>query len=109
MLQGAGVKGKVNQAMKFGVPVVATPLAVEGMHAQDGRDVLVGRNSDEFAQKLVDVYKDCELWQRIVKGGYANIRDHFSTEKARPVVLHAFKSVGAGPRRRADRAVCEPL
>ena len=28
---GAGVKGKINQSMAFGVPVVATSLAVEGM------------------------------------------------------------------------------
>ena len=27
---GAGVKGKINQSMAFGVPVVATSLAVEG-------------------------------------------------------------------------------
>ena len=28
---GAGIKGKINQSMGFGVPVVATSLAVEGM------------------------------------------------------------------------------
>ena len=28
---GAGVKGKINQSMAFGVPVVATSVAVEGM------------------------------------------------------------------------------
>src|SRR5947207_995149 len=32
---GAGVKGKINQSMAFGVPVVATSLAVEGMGLTD--------------------------------------------------------------------------
>jgi len=31
LLSGAGVKGKVNQAMKYGLPVVGTPIAFEAM------------------------------------------------------------------------------
>ena len=38
---GAGVKGKINQSMAFGVPVVATSLAIEGMELQDREDILV--------------------------------------------------------------------
>ena len=38
---GAGVKGKVNQALAHGLPVVATPCAVEGMHLVDGQDGIV--------------------------------------------------------------------
>src|SRR5690606_8298278 len=38
---GAGVKGKVNMSMSYGQPVVATPIAIEGMHAEPGVDVLV--------------------------------------------------------------------
>ena len=41
LLTGAGVKGKVNQAMKYGVPVVLTRVAAEGMHTHDGVDCLL--------------------------------------------------------------------
>ena len=34
---GAGVKGKINQSMAFGVPVVATSIAVEGTRAPRSR------------------------------------------------------------------------
>ena len=33
---GAGVKGKVNLAMSYGLPVVATTPSIEGMHLQPG-------------------------------------------------------------------------
>lgn len=36
------MKGKVNQAMKHGVPVVATSMAIEGMHLHNGTECLVG-------------------------------------------------------------------
>ena len=38
---GAGVKGKVNQAMSHGLPVVLTTIAAEGMHLVDGVDALI--------------------------------------------------------------------
>jgi len=97
LLSGAGVKGKVNQAMKYGTPVVATPLAVEGMHATDGVDCMVGRSPEEFVDKLVKVYRDCDLWRRLVVGGRDNMRQHFSYEGAVPVVKELFTSVGAAP------------
>ena len=38
---GAGVKGKVNSAMAFGVPAVATTVAVEAMFPRNGSNILV--------------------------------------------------------------------
>lgn len=49
---GAGVKGKVNQAMQLGVPIVATSIAVEGMHAEDGKHCLIGNTAEELAEKV---------------------------------------------------------
>ena len=73
--------------MKFGVPVVATPVAVEGMHGQDGMDCMVANNPDDFARKIVQLHEDCDLWHRLVAGGRKNMIDHFSIETARPIML----------------------
>src|SRR5438309_6580656 len=50
---GAGVKGKINQSMAWGVPVVATSVAVEGMELTFGEDILVADEPEEFARALV--------------------------------------------------------
>ncbi len=55
---GAGVKGKVNMAMSYGLPVVATSPAAEGMHVRDGVDLLVADSPDEFADAVVRGYTD---------------------------------------------------
>lgn len=94
LLSGAGVKGKVNQAMKQGVPIVSTPLGVEGMHVRDGVDGLVAHMPQEFAAKVVRVYTDCKLWQRLALGGFENIKAWFSIEAARPAVLETLRHVG---------------
>ncbi len=80
---GAGVKGKVNMSMSYGQPVVATPVAVEGMFAQAGRDVLVAAEAVEFAAQVIAAYRDEALWNILSEHGVANVRKHFSFEAAR--------------------------
>jgi glycosyltransferase involved in cell wall biosynthesis len=80
---GAGVKGKVNLAMSYGLPVVATPASVEGMHLSDGEDVLVAEDAEAFAAAVQRVYEDRALWEKLSAGGRVNIERHFSRDVAR--------------------------
>jgi glycosyltransferase involved in cell wall biosynthesis len=80
---GAGVKGKVNLAMSYGLPVVATPASVEGMHLADGEDVLVAADAEAFAAAVQRVYEDRALWEKLSAGGRINIERHFSRDVAR--------------------------
>ena len=80
---GAGVKGKVNMSMSYGQPVVATSIAVEGMHAQPGGEVLVADEVADFAAATVRAYTDEALWRRLSDGGLDNVERHFSFEAAR--------------------------
>ncbi len=75
---GAGVKGKVNQSMAHGQPVVATSVAAEGMYLQHEVDVLIADEAAAFARECVRLYRDEDLWSRLADGGLANIATHFS-------------------------------
>lgn len=83
---GAGVKGKVNMAMSCGLPVVATPIAVEGMHVRLGEDVLVADDAAAFAAAVVRLYRDETLWNTLSQHGLANVERHFSFAAARAAV-----------------------
>lgn len=80
---GAGVKGKVNMSMAYGVPVVATSCAAEGMFLTPGEDILIGEDASAFAKAVARVYSDEDLWDRLSARGLANIERHFSRETAR--------------------------
>lgn len=82
ILSGAGVKGKVNQAMQYGVPVVATPVAVEGMQVTHGVHAMVASTPQEFADAIVKLSRDCVLWRHMSVGGLGNVREHFSVDVA---------------------------
>ena len=85
---GAGVKGKVNMAMSYGLPVVATTPAVEGMHVRDGEDVLIADTPDAFAAAILRAYNDATLWTNLSDNGLANVRRHFSFDAARTALTH---------------------
>ena len=87
---GAGVKGKINQAMAHGLPVVATSAAVEGMHLHDGIDVLVADSAGAFAQAVLRLNGDAVLWEQIATHALENVAAHFSLDAARETVRELF-------------------
>ncbi len=80
---GAGVKGKVNQAMSHGLPVVATNCAAEGMFLKHEQDVLVADTAEDFAAQIIRLYRDQNLWERLSQGGLENVERHFSRAAAK--------------------------
>ncbi len=100
---GAGVKGKVNMAMSYGLPVVATPMAVEGMHVQVGEDVLVAADAEAFAIAVVALYRDEALWNRLSRNGLANVERHFSFAAAETAIRRIVGLPGLGDRQAPSR------
>lgn len=87
---GAGVKGKINQYMAFGLPTIATPNAIEGMHLRDGLDVLVAGDAADFADAVIRLLEDRHLWETLAHQGRENVRRHFSMESAIPGIQATF-------------------
>ncbi|MFN5028631.1 MAG: glycosyltransferase [Burkholderiales bacterium] len=80
---GAGVKGKVNIAMQYGVPVVATSPSVEGMYLRHEQDVLTADTAEAFADAMIRLNTDRDLWETLRANGLTNIETHFSRTAAR--------------------------
>jgi GT2 family glycosyltransferase/glycosyltransferase involved in cell wall biosynthesis len=87
---GAGVKGKINQSMGFGVPVVATSIAVDGTGLQDGQEILVADAPQDFAEALIKLYESEELWTRLSENGIRKTRALYSVETAREKLKFLF-------------------
>lgn len=87
---GAGIKGKINQSMAFGVPVVATSIAVEGMNLVDHEHVLVADDPQDFAHALIELYESEELWKRLSQNGISKTQELYSTDAAREKLEFLF-------------------
>ncbi len=88
---GAGIKGKVNQSMGHGLPVVATSLSIEGMGVEPEQGILIGDDAESFADCIIRLYQDEALWNRISQGGLRNVKQKFSSEVARQSLEKIFQ------------------
>lgn len=77
---GSGMKGKIGQAFSYGLPVVTTPIGSEGMGLQHEREVMIADDRETFAQMVVQVYRQRELWQRLSCNGYRHIEECFAPQ-----------------------------
>ncbi|WP_210150511.1 glycosyltransferase [Chryseobacterium scophthalmum] len=61
---GAGVKGKIGQALEFKLPVITTGIGAEGMSLEDQKTALISdENPQNFADKILELYDNENLWQ----------------------------------------------
>ena len=94
ILFGAGMNGKIGEAIAAGVPVVTTALGALGMGLTHEVNCLVAEKPEEFAYQIKRLHEDRELWYRIRDNAQKYLESTFSRapmEKAlRSQVLGCF-------------------
>jgi len=58
IMDGGGTKLKILDALAMGKPIVAHPIACEGIGVRDGHDVIFARAPSEFVQSIVNLLGD---------------------------------------------------
>ena len=87
---GAGVKGKVVEAIYNGAPIVTTSVGAEGI--PEIEDVVVMEDRpDRFAQAVVSLYQDTGRCQELCEKTQVYIKEHFSMDGAWNVIEEDFR------------------
>ena len=94
---GAGVKGKIGEALAHGLPCVTTTVGAEGMGLQHEESAMIADTAAAFAAAVVRLYTQRELWQRLADHGHAHIARHFTPEVIAPVIDDSMKELLGGP------------
>ncbi|MBT7880637.1 MAG: glycosyltransferase, partial [Gammaproteobacteria bacterium] len=87
---GAGIKGKVLDAMQRGIPVATTSIGAEGIPNATS-NLLVEDVSADFANNIVELYGDLDMLERHSIDGLNTIAKHFSTEAVLKVIAEDFR------------------
>lgn len=75
---GAGLKGKLTEAMQNGTPCVTTTIGAEGMFGDIQTNGFVSDNTQEFADKAVALYTNENLWVEKQQNGFQVINSRFN-------------------------------
>ena len=86
---GAGVKGKVVEALYYGLPIVTTSVGAEGI-AEIQEAAIVKDNEEDLIQAICDLYEDKEKLLDMARKSQVLIKEHFSTEAVWNVIENDF-------------------
>ena len=75
---GAGLKGKLVEAMLYGTPTVTTSIGAEGIGNHKNWNGFITDDFNVFAEKSVKLYSDEQLWKISQQKGVAIVNDNFS-------------------------------
>lgn len=79
---GAGLKGKIGEALASGIPIVTTSIGAEGMNLIHRKNAMVADDPDQFADCVADLYTDPDLWQLLSEEGREHAHRNYSYEAA---------------------------
>lgn len=93
---GAGVQNKVLEYMALGLPVIASPIAFEGLQAQQGRDLLIAKSPEEYVQHLSVLWEDNIFRAALSQNGLSYVRSYHSWQKRLEPILTIIDKVLEG-------------
>ena len=87
---GAGVKGKVIEALFNGLPIITTSIGAEGITGIE-KIAKIADKENEFAKAVVDLYNDNSQLEKMGKSSIEFIKENFSIEAAWNVIREDFE------------------
>lgn len=90
---GAGIKGKVVEAMRYGTPVVTTTTGAEGIPNAEAA-MLIEDDARMLAQKLAQLYMDSEKLTQMSQNCVAYVQNNYSFANAIKVIGPEFDLKG---------------
>jgi len=81
---GGGMRVKILEAWRWGLPVVSTTIGAEGLEVSSGENLILADSSEGFAVAVSEVLTCAELANRLSKNGRATLAKSYDWQKAYP-------------------------
>ena len=81
LFSGSGMRVKIVDAWRWGLPVVSTRIGAEGIRYIDGENILIAEDAEGFAEAVRRVLTDGELAQRLRSNGRRWVEEHYDWRK----------------------------
>ncbi|XMO85653.1 glycosyltransferase family 4 protein [Algibacter sp. AS12] len=90
---GAGLKGKLVDAMQNGTPIVTTTVGAEGMFGDYEPNGFIEDDANCFANKAIQLYDNEWFWTEKQTNGFAVINNRFNEQKHKNMLVSRIESI----------------
>jgi polysaccharide biosynthesis protein PslH len=81
LLSGGGMRVKIIDAWRWGVPIVSTSIGAEGIRCVPGENILIEDDPLDFAQAVMKVLKEPSLAERLRLNGRRWVEENYNWRK----------------------------
>lgn len=91
LLSAGGMRVKIVDAWRWGLPVVSTMIGAEGMLYKDGENILIADSAEDFAAAILRIMHDPVLAQRLREKGRHWVEQHYDWQAVYPAWSEVFE------------------
>ncbi|MFP3515565.1 glycosyltransferase [Pseudomonas sp. SIMBA_077] len=88
---GAGIKGKIADAMLCGTPNVTTPIGAEGMHGDWPWPGAIEQSASAIADAAVQLYQNPQAWRQAQQHGQTLLKARYLQSTHGPALVQRIK------------------
>ncbi len=90
---GAGLKGKLWESMKYGIPNVTSTIGAEAMYKNLEWNGFISDSDDNFATLAVELYQNQETWENAQQNGFKILKEVFNKEDFEKPLFEKIQNV----------------
>jgi glycosyltransferase involved in cell wall biosynthesis len=90
---GGGIRIKILEAMAMELPVMASPVAAEGIDANNDNGLFICRSVGDFISNITSLINDDSKREKGGKSARSFIRNHFSWEKNVNIMIGEYEKI----------------
>jgi polysaccharide biosynthesis protein PslH len=84
LLAGGGMRVKIIEAWRWGLPVVSTLTGAEGIEYRDGENILIADDAEDFANAVVRVLSEPDFAQSLRENGRCWVEQRYDWQQVYP-------------------------
>jgi polysaccharide biosynthesis protein PslH len=84
LFAGSGMRVKIVEAWRWGLPVVSTSIGAEGIDYRDGKDILIADRAEDFAEAIGRVLEDPILSAALRRNGRQRVEQEYDWQQVYP-------------------------
>ncbi|MFJ3470710.1 glycosyltransferase [Pseudomonas sp. NPDC090201] len=90
---GAGIKGKIMDAMACGTPSVTTPIGAEAMYGELPFPGAIATDAQGLADAAVRLYQDRTLWEQAQRAGWRVLDERFRFQRHCATLIERIEQI----------------
>ena len=90
IFSGSGVRVKILEAFAAGMPVVSTPLGVEGLDVADGQELLLARDARRFVSAIIELLEHPERAEALARRARRRVEQEWDASIVLERLEHAY-------------------